>query len=182
MDKPGAPQSLVVGGHIAPPSGDPDALAIDMMNDILGGDFVSRINLNIREDKHWSYGAMSAIPPARGPRPFVVLAPVQSDKTKETMEEIRKELEGILGPKPVTPDEFANAKNSKVLGMPGRWETMGAIETVADPRSSSSACPTTISRSTRAGSPACGSRTSPRPRRRPSSPTAWSGSSSATGA
>ena len=128
MDKPGAPQSMVVGGHTAPPSGDSDAIAIETMNTILGGDFVSRINMNIRENKHWSYGAQSALVPARGPRPFIVLAPVQSDKTKETMDEIRMELEGILGAKPVTPDEFTNVKNSKVLGLPGQWETMEAVE------------------------------------------------------
>jgi zinc protease len=128
MDKPGAPQSVVVGGHPAPPSGDPDAIAIETMNRILGGAFVSRINMNIREDKHWSYGAQSVLVPARGQRPFIVIAPVQTDKTKETMDEIRKELEGILGAKPVTPDEFANAKDGMVLGLPGRWETMGAVE------------------------------------------------------
>ncbi len=128
MDKPGAPQSMVVGGEAAPPSGDPDAIAIETMNTILGGDFVSRINMNIREDKHWSYGAQSVLVPARGQRPFVVIAPVQTDKTKETMDEIRKELEGILGAKPVTPDEFSNVKNSMVLGLPGRWETMDAVD------------------------------------------------------
>jgi zinc protease len=94
---------------------------------ILGGDFVSRINMNIREDKHWSYGAQSAIVGARGQRPFLVLAPVQSDKTKETMVEIKGELEGILGKKPITNEEYANAKNNIVLGLPGQWETMGAV-------------------------------------------------------
>jgi len=127
MDKPGAPQSMVVCGHPAPSSADPDNVAITTMNTILGGDFVSRINMNIREDKHWSYGAQSAIPGARGPRPFLVLAPVQADKTKETMVEIKGELEGILGKKPITEDEYANAKNSIVLGLPGQWETMGAV-------------------------------------------------------
>lgn len=127
MDKPGAPQSMVVCGHPAPSSADPDNVAITTMNMILGGDFVSRINMNIREDKHWSYGAQSAIPGARGQRPFLVLAPVQSDKTKETMVEIKGELEGILGKKPITQDEYANAKNSIVLGLPGQWETMGAV-------------------------------------------------------
>jgi zinc protease len=127
MDKPGAPQSMVVCGHPAPSSADPDNVAITTMNTILGGDFVSRINMNIREDKHWSYGAQSAIPGARGQRPFLVLAPVQSDKTKETMVEIKAELEGILGKKPITQDEFVNAKNSIVLGLPGQWETMGAV-------------------------------------------------------
>ena len=128
MDKPNAPQSVVICGHPAPPSADPDAISIETMNDILGGDFVSRINMNIREDKHWSYGAASLLIPAKGQRPFLVYAPVQSDKTKETMVEIKNELEGILGKKPITADEFQNAKNSKVLGLPGRWETMAAVQ------------------------------------------------------
>jgi len=128
MDKPDAPQSMVIGGHPAPPSGDPDNIAIVTMNQILGGDFVSRINMNIREDKHWSYGAQSALVGARGQRPFIFLAPVQSDKTKETMFEIKGELEGILGKKPITNDEFLNAKNSQVLGLPGQWETLAAVE------------------------------------------------------
>jgi len=127
MDKPDAPQSMVVCGFPAPSSADPDNVAITTMNMILGGDFVSRINMNIREDKHWSYGAQSAIPGARGQRPFLVLAPVQSDKTKETMVEIEGELEGILGKKPITTEEFQNAKNNAVLGLPGQWETMGSV-------------------------------------------------------
>lgn len=127
MDKPDAPQSMVVCGFPAPSSADPDNVAITTMNMILGGDFVSRINMNIREDKHWSYGAQSAIPGARGQRPFLVLAPVQSDKTKETMVEIQGELEGILGKKPITAEEFQNAKNNAVLALPGQWETMGTV-------------------------------------------------------
>ena len=128
IDKPSAPQSMVIGGEPAPSSADPDAIAIETMNDILGGDFVSRINMNIRENKHWSYGAQSALVGAKGQRPFIVLAPVQSDKTKETIVEIGNELEGILGKKPITADEFQNAKNSKVLGLPGQWETMAAVQ------------------------------------------------------
>ncbi len=128
MDKPGAPQSVVVAGHPAPPSSDPDAIAIETMNDILGGDFVSRINLNIREDKHWSYGAASMLIAAKGQRPFLAYAPVQADKTKETIVEIRNEFEGIIGKKPITTDEFQNMKASKVLGLPGRWETIAAVQ------------------------------------------------------
>jgi zinc protease len=128
IDKPGAPQSVVICGHPATPSADPDAIAIETMNDILGGDFISRINLNIREDKHWSYGAMSLLFPARGQRMFLAYAPVQADKTKETMIEIRGEMEGVLGKKPITADEFRNMKASKVLGLPGRWETASAVQ------------------------------------------------------
>ncbi len=128
MDKPQAPQSVVICGHPATPSADPDAIAIETMNDILGGDFVSRINLNIRENKHWSYGAMSLLFPARGQRMFLAYAPVQADKTKETMIEIRGEMEGVLGKRPITADEFQNMKASKVLGLPGRWETASAVQ------------------------------------------------------
>ncbi len=128
INKPGAPQSMVTGGYAVSPSNDPDAIAIEMMNDILGGGFVSRINMNIRENKHWSYGAQSMIMGTKGPRPFMFTAPVQGDKTKETIQEIKGELEGIIGKKPVTGDEFQNAKNSKVLGLPGQWETNAAIQ------------------------------------------------------
>ena len=128
LDKPDAPQSMVIGGHPAPSSADPENIAIETMNTILGGNFVSRINMNIREDKHWSYGAQSALVDARGQRPFLVLAPVQSDKTKETMVEIKGELEGILGKKPITPDEYNTVKTSKVLQLPGQWETMDAVK------------------------------------------------------
>jgi zinc protease len=128
IDKPGAPQSVVICGEPAPPSADPEAIAIETMNDILGGDFVSRINMNIRENKHWSYGAQSVLIGAKGQRPFFAFAPVQSDKTKETIVEIKGELEGILGKKPITNDEFQNAKNNKILGLPGQWETMAAVQ------------------------------------------------------
>jgi len=128
LDKPDAPQSMVMAGSPAPSSSDPEALAIDLMNFILGGDFVSRINMNIRENKHWSYGAFSVLVDARGQRPFVVVAPVQSDKTKETIQEIQAEIEGVLGKKPITTDEYLNAKSSKVNQLPGFWETMASVE------------------------------------------------------
>lgn len=128
MDKPDAPQSLVIAGHIAPSSADVDRIAIETMNFILGGDFVSRINMNIRENKHWSYGAGSFLPGARGQQPFIVYAPVQADKTKETMFELKQELENIIGKKPINNDEYSNAKNSQTLQLPGQWETMAAVE------------------------------------------------------
>ena len=72
------------------------------MNNILGGDFVSRLNMNLREDKHWSYGAGSLVWDARGQRPFLAYVSVQSDKTKESIEEMGKELSAIIGDKPIT--------------------------------------------------------------------------------
>jgi zinc protease len=97
------------------------------MNTILGGEFGSRINLNLREDKHWSYGAFSFIRDARGQRPFVAYAPVQTDKTKEAIVEVGRELRGILKDRPVEPAELAKAQSSLTLTLPGEWETMSAV-------------------------------------------------------
>ncbi len=127
IDRPGSVQSMVIAGHVAPPKANPDEIAIEALNRILGGSFTSRINMNIREDKHWSYGAGSQVVPARGQRPFVVYAPVQSDKTKETLAEISKELRGPLGPRPVMADELEKAQDGLTLSLPGRWETGAAV-------------------------------------------------------
>jgi zinc protease len=83
--------------------------------------------MNLREDKHWTYGARTGLGDARGPRLFYASAPVQSDKTKESLQEIQKELSGIVGARPVTADELAAAKGSLTLALPGRWETGNAV-------------------------------------------------------
>jgi len=127
LDRPGSLQSVIFAGHIAPPSNDPDDIAIEMMNTIFGGAFTSRINMNLREDKHWSYGASSFLMGARGQRPFVVYASVQTDKTKESMIEIKKELEQMVSTKPPTEEELNKNKQNEILALPGSWETMRAV-------------------------------------------------------
>lgn len=127
MDKPGAEQSIVFAAQFAPLKNSPDDIAFDAMNTILGGAFTSRINMNIRENKHWSYGARTTAPSARAQRPYFAYAPVQQDKTKETMVEIKKELTDICGNRPVTEDELKKTQNSLTLQLPGQWETMNAV-------------------------------------------------------
>jgi zinc protease len=127
FDRPGALQSMIIAGHVAPPQSNPDEIAIEAMNTVLGGEFTARINMNLREDKHWSYGAQSLFWPAKGQRPFFVYAPVQSDKTAESVAEIRSELAAIGGDRPATAEELDRAKASETLTLPGRWETAGAI-------------------------------------------------------
>ncbi len=80
-------------------------MAIETLNTVLGGGFVSRLNMNLREDKHWAYGAGSGLSAAEGQGPFIVRAPVQTDKTSESVQEIVKELRGIHGPKPPSDEE-----------------------------------------------------------------------------
>jgi len=129
IERPGSEQSIIFAGHVVPPKNDPSDLKIEAMNDILGGSFTARINMNLREDKHWSYGARSLIFDAAGQRPFVVYASVQTDKTKESMAEIQKELTAIRsrGSRPPTYDELAKIKDKKTLTLPGRWETNRAV-------------------------------------------------------
>jgi zinc protease len=127
MDRPGALQSVILAAEVAPPKANPEEIAIETMNEVLGGSFTSRINMNLREGKHWSYGALTLLWDARGQRPFIVYAPVQTDKTSESMTEVRKELQGILGGSPITAEEFTRAKATRALTLPGQWETMDAI-------------------------------------------------------
>src|SRR5688572_12767392 len=127
MDRPGSIQSMIFTAELAPPKANPDEIAIEAMNNALGGTFTARINMNLREDKHWSYGAHSVLVGARGQRPYIVIAPVQTDKTKESMVELDKELRGILGDKPITPEELAVAQKSMTLTLPGEWETTSAV-------------------------------------------------------
>jgi zinc protease len=127
VDKPDAQQTVIIAGHLAPPQLVPNELEIDTMNDVLGGSFNSRINLNLREDKHWSYGASSFLVGARGQRPFGIYAPVQSDKTVESIAELRKELAGIVGDRPPTAEEIERMKNADVRRLPGLFETAGSV-------------------------------------------------------
>src|SRR6185436_7331678 len=109
------------------PRSNPDETSIEAMNTVLGGAFISRLNMNLREDKHWSYGAGSFIPNARGQRIYLVYAPVQTDKTKESVTEIVGELRGILKDKLITADELAMAKSNLAQSLPGLWETNASV-------------------------------------------------------
>jgi zinc protease len=127
VDRPDSEQSIIFAGHIAPPKGNDNEIAIEAMNEVLGGSFAARINMNLREDKHWAYGARSLILDAQGQRPFLVYAPVQTDKTSESMAEIYKEVSQIRGERPATADEVARSKDRNTLTLAGRWETAGAV-------------------------------------------------------
>jgi zinc protease len=133
IDKPGALQSVIVAGIVAPPRANPDEIAIEAANDALGGTFGGRINMNLREDKHWSYGARTVLRDARSQRPYLAIAPVQTDKTKESMEEMNKEFRGIVGDHPVGDAELKKIQANETLKVPGSRETLDELEqAVAD--------------------------------------------------
>jgi zinc protease len=124
IDRPGSGQSVIFGAQLAPPQNDPDAIALQLVNGIFGGKFSARINMNLREDKHWSYGVRAVLPPAKGQRPYISISAVQTDKTKESMVELVKEYKGIAGEKPITAEELKDEQSNTTLALPGNFETV----------------------------------------------------------
>ena len=131
IDRPGAPQSVIVAAHVSEPGGEAEDLAIETVMRNFGGIATSRLNRNLRLDKHWSYGTTGLLQDARGQRPFIVIAPVQTDKTKEAIVEVMKELNDIAGERPIRGEEFASIMRTQTLGLPGRWSTLAALEAAA---------------------------------------------------
>lgn len=127
MHKPEVEQTVIMAGYLIAPYGELSEIAKEPLINVLGGDFTSRINLNLREDKHWTYGAGVFIREAKGPRPFITYTQVQIDKTKESIQEIIKEYDWIVGEKPLTFAEFEKTKNNQVMSLPGIWETNAAV-------------------------------------------------------
>ena len=127
LDRPGAEQSIIFAGSLVAPTNNPEELAFQTFNDAFGGSFSSRINMNLREDKHWSYGVFSFAQDARGQRPWIIYAPVQTDKTKESLAELVKELHDVASTRPLSDSEVQGAKDRETLTLAGRWETGSAV-------------------------------------------------------
>ena len=131
IDKPDAPQSLLVAAHLSEPGGQADELAIESVLRNFGGISTSRLMRNLRLDKHWTYGVRGGLSDARGQRPFVISTAVQTDKTKESIQELIREMRGVAGERPIAGEEFASAMRNQSLGLPGRFDTLGSLETAA---------------------------------------------------
>ena len=127
MNRPESQQSVIIAGHLTDKYGGVSEIALEQMVSILGGDFTSRINMNLREDKHWSYGAGGFVLGSKEERPFILYAPVQTDKTAESVTELRKEITDFLGSRPPTQEELDKVKTNQVLKLPGQWETNSAV-------------------------------------------------------
>jgi zinc protease len=125
VDKPGAAQSQIRIGTIGVARSTPDYFPIQVLNTILGGSFTSRLNMNLREQHGYAYGASSAFDMRASPGPFYAAAGVQTDKTADALKEFFNELNGIL--KPIPAEELTRAKNYISLRFPGAFETTGDI-------------------------------------------------------
>ena len=127
VDKPGAVQSLIVAGQLMPAIGSSDEIDIDLMNRVIGGSFTSRLNMNLREDKSWSYGVRARLSQYKGPRPMLVYAPVQTDKTIPSIQEIIREYDEYLSSNPAKDEELEAIVKDLSLGLIGDYETFGAL-------------------------------------------------------
>ncbi len=127
IDKPDSAQSLILAANLAPPAADPDEEAMHTVNTAIGGMFDSRLNLNLREARHWSYGANSSLIEARNPQVFLAYANVEQPRTADSMHEIRKELVDVLGPRPLGAAEVDMAKQAQVRSLPGDFESTGGV-------------------------------------------------------
>ncbi|WP_028918388.1 pitrilysin family protein [Pseudoxanthomonas sp. J35] len=124
IDQPGAVQATILAGQVVPSTKDPGAIRFDFANSVLGGEFSSRLNMNLREDKHWAYGAYSFSSAALGQRPWIAFAPVQIDKTAESLQELDREIrEYTSGKNPPTEKEVAKIQATEIRSLPGAYET-----------------------------------------------------------
>ncbi|MET0814387.1 MAG: pitrilysin family protein, partial [Pseudoxanthomonas sp.] len=129
VDQPGAIQSNIYIGQVVPPTGDARSIDFDFANGVLGGEFTSRLNSNLREDKHWAYGSYSGARDVRGQRPWFASAAVQTDKTADSIKELRSEIAAFSsGEKPATDAEIAKIRASNTLSLPGGYETGAAVQ------------------------------------------------------
>ena len=127
MDRPSAQQSVIYGAQLVEPASAQDLVHLQIVNNIFGGNFSSRINMNLREDKHWSYGVRSDVTPAVGQRPFISRSPVQTDKTRESLQELVREYGDMAGGRPIAGPELKSAQNREALALPGAFETAGQL-------------------------------------------------------
>ena len=128
IDQPGAVQANLYVGQLMPSTKDANATKLEIANAVLGGEFSSRLNMNLREDKHWAYGSYSSVSNALGQRPWMAFAAVQIDKTAESLKEMSREIdEYASGKTPPKPAEVAKIQATEIRGLPGSFETAAAV-------------------------------------------------------
>ncbi|KIQ98027.1 Zinc protease [Lysobacter sp. A03] len=128
IDQPGAVQANIYVGELVPSTKSDDATEFGFANTVLGGQFSSRLNMNLREDKHWAYGAYSFASNAIGQRPWLAYSPVQIDKTAESIAEMKREINDYAsGKAPATAEEVGKVKANEIRSLPGAYETGSAV-------------------------------------------------------
>jgi predicted Zn-dependent peptidase len=127
VNVPNSPQSVVVAAQVTGVDPRGDVIATQAGSEVLGGNFLSRINTDLRETKGWSYGAGGSFGLNRNGVSYALTAPVQADRTGDSISAVRTQISDILGPKGVSEEELARLVSNNVNTLPGRFETSSAV-------------------------------------------------------
>ena len=127
VDRPNSPQSVILAGRVLEQKGTDDLVVLNAANEVFGGSFLSRINMNLRETKGWSYGVQSLVRAPLDRTSFLIYAPVQADRTGDSIAELRADLARYLTEEGVSEEELVRTVNGNVRQLPGQFETSGAV-------------------------------------------------------
>lgn len=127
VDRPGSPQSYIMGGQVLPFTGKGDLIAFKSAVEVLAGGLNNRLNDDLREKKSWAYGAGGGAIDAEGPMPFLAVAPVQTDRTGDSIAALISNITGFVGTSGVTPVELQRTVNGATRSLPGEFEQSGAV-------------------------------------------------------
>ena len=129
IDRPNSPQSVIAAVRVLKVAGGESQYALDLANGVLGGDFLSRLNLDLREDKAWSYGVSSQVARPKGPRMLTVIAPVQADKTGASIAALIADMKAFPATRGTNPAELARVTEGNIRALPGEFETNAQLLT-----------------------------------------------------
>jgi predicted Zn-dependent peptidase len=128
VNRPNSPQSFIYGGYLSPVDPkDPGIEDLFNANNALGGNFLARMNMNLRETKGWSYGVRGGVSQREGAVSYMVSAPVQSDRTGDSLKELIREIDAFTTTNGVTAEELERIVNNEIFELPGQYETAGAV-------------------------------------------------------
>ncbi len=127
VDRPQSPQSVIYAGAVLPVSGSDDTLALNAANEVLGNNFLSRINTEIRERRGWSYGLNGVVQLREHQTPYVIAAPVQADRTGDSIRVLIEQINGFNGANGVSESEHVRTINGNIRQLPGAYETAAAV-------------------------------------------------------
>jgi len=127
VDRPQSPQSIILAGQVLPAEGTDDLLNLTAANEALGGSFLARINMELRERRGWSYGARGAPNLLEHQVPYIITAPVQQNQTGPSIAAAREMVNGFLTTQGVTDEEMNRIVLGNTRQLPGQFETSGAV-------------------------------------------------------
>lgn len=128
IDRPGAPQSVIVGGRVLAITGRaPGQEALDAANEVLGTGLLSRLNADLREDKGWSYGVQTVVRQPVGPRSLIVFAPVETPRTGDSLKGLIADMKAYPATSPLTDVELQRVTEGHIRSLASKFETNGEV-------------------------------------------------------